>query len=617
MPDEVVRQGSFSGRLDWLPAVVVMLCAQAIASAAAGQHVQAIPEGYEIVQHIIRPGDTLISVTREYLGSSRLWELNYQLNPEKVVLSLQPGERLLVLIDPKKAPLSARVIKRSGTVEAQPNPLRWIGAEDNDLLVEKDAARTRKNSSTQLAFADGTSVVITEDSLVFLRNLGRGLSTVATNRTPQKVELMEGQADLSSLGGTPTPREDIEVVMGTSTLKLPKESPVRTRTALNDGKSKVGLYQGNASFQAASGAVGLATGEGLVASGTEPPQKEKLLLAPSLGDPAERAELLTGSLGSLHWVSPGAGAVSYTVEICNDSSCGSLIDRRTALTGTEAALPTLGAGSYFWRITAASASGLDGYPSTARSFTVIDLPVDNDPPAVALALEAFGVPYQNLPAYGPEIPLDFSVSDVGTGLANSGLMVDGRERAQSGEFSTGRHEIRAFGVDRANQRTESDPVVVFVDADPPTLSITSTGAPEVKPRPNDRPRSQRGLRRAKNKGATFEAASVFAVDETDPLGYSLDSLEWRPLAALELGLLTDSSEVELVLMDGFCLKRSNEGPPSAADAACGRQYLTVRAADEHTGVKILGAIISGDTLTIEATDEVGNSTSFTFALSGK
>ena len=47
-----------------------------------------------------------------------------------------------VLIDPSRVPLAARVAQRSGIVEAQPTPIDWLGALNDDLLLEKDAART-------------------------------------------------------------------------------------------------------------------------------------------------------------------------------------------------------------------------------------------------------------------------------------------------------------------------------------------------------------------------------------------------------------------------------------------------------------------------------------------
>ena len=43
--------------------------------------------------------------------------------------------------------------------------------------------------------------------------------------------------------------------------------------------------------------------------------------------------------------------------------------------------------------------------------------------------------------------------------------------------------------------------------------------------------------------------AVFALNAEEPVGYSLDRIEWRPLAALETGLLTNSSQLQLAVND--------------------------------------------------------------------
>ena len=40
---------------------------------------------------------------------------------------------------------------------------------------------------------------------------------------------------------------------------------------------------------------------------------------------------------------------------------------------------------YFWRVTAVSPSGLDGYPAQARPFTVLEAGRDDTAPAIATA----------------------------------------------------------------------------------------------------------------------------------------------------------------------------------------------------------------------------------------
>lgn len=572
-----------------------------------------IPPGLIVVTHIIRPGDTFMGLTQEYLGTTRHWRAVENLNPDMVERRLTPGNRMQVLIDPSRVPLAARIAQRSGNVEAQPTPNDWLGAQNDDLLLEKDAARTGRRSSAELKLHDGTSVVITEESLVFLRALGRGVSTIASNRKTQQVEVMSGQADLSSLAGSNENREDVEVILGTSTLKLPRETPIRTRAVRVDDTSRIGLYEGEASFEGGGQtAMALSEGEGVVAAAGEEPKKEQLLDMPEMLEPPAGAVLVVGRPAQANWSAPRGNVASYTFEVCRDPACGDLVARTTGLESTSFDLPDLAVGSYFWRVTAASPSGLDGYPSEASPISVVELPPDDIAPEVALDLGSVGVPYSGLPAFGPAVPLQVSMSDEGTGLARSGLLINGEEQPQGTDFETGRQTIAVFAVDEAGNRSESDAIEIFVDADAPSLRVDDREAPDLSPPSVERPRKRRALRKAKKKGAFFPATAVFAIDVSEPLGYSLDGIEWRPLAALELGLLTDSSSIALVLMDGFCMTPvSGSG---SSETTCGRDFFTVRTEDEHTGVKVLSAVLDGSDLTIRSEDEVGNATEVGYRL---
>lgn len=572
-----------------------------------------IPPGLIVVTHIIRPGDTFMGLTEEYLGSTRHWQAVEDLNPAMKERQLVPGERMQVLIDPSRVPLAARVAQRSGNVEAQPTPIDWLGAQNDDLLLEKDAARTGRRSSAELRLHDGTSVVITEESLVFLRALGRGVSTVSSNRKTQQVEVMSGQADLSSLAGTNESREDVEVILGSSVLKLPKESPIRTRAVREQDTAKVGLYQGEASFEGGGPtAMALSEGEGVVAKAGEEPRKEQLLDMPGSLQPPAGAALVAGRPAQASWAAPRGDVASYTFEVCRDQACGDLVARTTGLTGSSFDLPEMAIGNYFWRVTAASPSGLDGYPSDARPISVVDLPPDDIAPEVALELGAVGVPYSGLPAFGPAVPLEVGMSDEGTGLARSGLMLNGEELPQGTDFQTGRQTIAVFAVDEAGNRSETETIEIFVDADAPSLRVEDREAPDLSLPSVERPKKRRAIRKAKKNGVFFPATSVFAIDVTEPLGYSLDGIEWRPLAALELGLLTNSSSVHLVLMDGFCMAPVQGDDTGSAN--CGRDFFTVFTDDEHTGVKVLSAVLEGSELTIRSEDEVGNASELTYRL---
>src|SRR6185369_7065005 len=56
-------------------------------------------------------------------------------------------------------------------------------------------------------------------------------------------------------------------------------------------------------------------------------------------------------------------AAAYVVEICRDPGCGVLVERRIGDAATQWRPDPLPVGELYWRVTARSRSGLDGYPS--------------------------------------------------------------------------------------------------------------------------------------------------------------------------------------------------------------------------------------------------------------
>ena len=171
-----------------------------------------------------------------------------------------------------------------------------------------------------------------------------------------------------------------------------------------------------------------------------------------------------------------------------------------------------------------------------------------------------------------------------------------------------------FAVDRAGQRSQTRAVDIFIDADAPILEVAERAAPILKARTTKRPRRKRALLRAKKKGATFSPNPVFALAFNEPLGFSLDGIEWRPLSAMRTNLLTDSSTLQLAVNDGYCLRADASQEATAANDACGTRYLTLTAADDHTGVKVLSTRIENSTLIIEASDEVGNTSELRYRI---
>src|SRR6185295_12290708 len=141
-------------------------------SLTAGSAVAAEPA---VGWHIVRPGENLHRIAALYLGSMDRWPELARLNPEvQDPNRLEPGQRIRITLPSSSDTQAARVSRLSRKVEAQPTPIPWEDARQDDLLLDRDGLRTFPRSSVEMAFTDGTRLLVTESSLVFLQQTGGG-----------------------------------------------------------------------------------------------------------------------------------------------------------------------------------------------------------------------------------------------------------------------------------------------------------------------------------------------------------------------------------------------------------------------------------------------------------
>lgn len=310
--------------------------------------------------HVVKTGETLQSITAHYLGNSSAWQENWKLNPG---LSnphrLVPGQRIRVIVT-RTLPAQQALIRRvSRRVEKKPEPEPWTTARAGDRLAERGGVHTFAASSAELQFEDDTLLTLTEQSLVFLRS-----SRPATpSRDRSSIEIIDGHADLEKPAKAKR-AHDVEVIVGT-TVATAADPSARARFRSAGKKAQVMSYQGSTAVESAGARVSVKTGMGVsVPDGEKPPEPEKLLPAPNVS-----AVDVSVPRPLLQWPAI-SGAKSYTVEICRDRGCAEIVARDATVAANIAAnawkpADALPAGSLFWRVTARSASGLDGYPGAA------------------------------------------------------------------------------------------------------------------------------------------------------------------------------------------------------------------------------------------------------------
>ncbi len=476
--------------------------------------------------HIVRPGDTLRGISGSYLGTEGRWNDLWGLNPDiEDPNFLLPGQRVRVLVRLADATPAARILSLSGKVENRPAPIDWSDAHRQDLLVERDALRTRGSSSSALQFPDGSNLLVSERSLVYMRRAGRSLRGVEE----RKVEIVEGQADLEALTDNPV-SADIEIVVGGALAKPTTDESgsvqARARKA-EGGGAAVMVFEGASEVEAAGQTVAVERGMGTAVPESGPPAApEKLLEPPVAGSPE----------ASSRWDFPDPlfsweaveGAAAYVVDVCFDPGCRDLVRRGYGIEDLEWRPEPLPVAELFWRVHAVSASGLDGYASPSLGFEILSDRQDREPPHAVGLLEGPSVTARGTPVtkyYAPSASLTISVEDDRTGVAEWWPQVNGRrvdKAALSGGWEDGEQRVEIVARDVAGNEGTEEVARFHVDAEAPVIEWgpgdTELLVPFLGENPVDdrwQRKRRRWLRRAHHKPGPERAAWVLVAWNSD------------------------------------------------------------------------------------------------------
>lgn len=350
-------------------ATILTILGLIVATVAFAQTAPQARPGDTVAWHVVKPGETLSSITQHYLGDSTFWPENHRLNPGvKDPNRLTPGQRVLVITAREIAARRAKVDQLSRKVEKKLQQESWLSAKVGDQLVEREGLRTYESSSAQLGLDDGSRLQMTENSIVFLREYKASLRKVDRSQ----IEVIEGGVDLALTPAKSKTKRDVEILIGDVTARptaTTTTGEARARRDQQTKSAKLMVYAGASEVESAGVKVKVPKGMGTsVAEGAAPSAPEKLLAAPALVAPAAGAE--SRGAAAFSW-SPVAKAQSYIVEVCRDAACAQLAARQTGIEGTATSVASLPSGSLFWRVTARSKAGLDGYPSKTRELAVV------------------------------------------------------------------------------------------------------------------------------------------------------------------------------------------------------------------------------------------------------
>ncbi len=573
--------------------------------------------GQEGSWHVVRPGETLRAIAERYLGSQGEWPRLHALNPSiENPNFIEPGQRLRILETAAVPPRSARLARKARKVEGQMTPFPWSDAEERTLLKAEDGVRTYSESSAELTFDDQTRLILTENSLVYIGGGGRAQRSEVER---EMIEVVRGQADLESRKGS-SRAEGIEIVLGKARAK-PKagnDGSFQTRLRMpEDGRAAFMVYGGESEVTAGGGVVKVEQGMGTtVAEGEPPAPPEKLLPAPRDLAPATGSEQ-PATETAFAW-EPVAGAVAYTLEVCADPACAGLVARHASLQTAGLASPELPIGEHYWRVTAVSPSGLDGYPSKAIRFRTVEELPDREPPVISMRIDGPQITSGETLYTGPGFAIQVAVDDTESGVESWWTWIDGDRRpsgAVAGPWSSGPHTVVVEARDKAGNEARSPPLAFHYDPDPPVLrwglrdgsargssqGVAAAGAGPVAPTQ----RWRRPLRTLTWSSPAGDWRELGSQEWTLGASGGPPALSLRPVRrGMRLSAGRESANESLLISDKRPIWLQ------AADEACGVENLVYRYLEPNpdTPPKADGKLPEEGLLVVEAKDRLGNLT---------
>jgi hypothetical protein len=352
-----------------------------------------------------------------------------------------------------------------------------------------------------------------------------------------------------------------------------------------------------------------------VAEGEPPAPPEALLPAPVSVQPASGSEWPASD--TLFTWQPVPGAVSYTLEVCTDPDCASLVARFSDIAGESQASSELPIARHYWRVTARSPSSLDGYPSPTVQFSTLEQPKDLAPPEIRVEITGRQLRQEETLYTGPGFAVSVQVEDADSGVESWWPIIDGQV-AEVADLSqtwvAGRHRVEIEAVDKAGNSDRSQPISFTFDPDPPVLSwglleglrqgsvqgLIPAGEEPVVPTQ----RWRRPLRTLSWSGPARQwlqlGSQEWSLESSGPPTLNLRPMKRR--MRLSVGRERGSESLLITRKRPLWLR--------AEDAACGVEALRYRYLEPNpdTVPKADGDLPQEGLLIIEAVDRLGNLT---------
>jgi hypothetical protein len=223
-------------------------------------------------RYSVRPGDTLIQFSRQYLINPDDWRELQTLNQIKNPLRLQAGKQIRVPLRlVKQQPATAEIMFIAGTVQVKSADAQPQSATLNQQLNVGAELTTGDNSRVDVKFADGSIVSLDANSILKLDTLSMysGGGMVDT-----KLRLQQGNVDVEA---NPKHEQGHQMQIITPSAVAAVRG-TKFRVSADGNVVRQATLEGKVGLSTSGDEVAVSKGYGTAAKGNEPPLKPVLLL---------------------------------------------------------------------------------------------------------------------------------------------------------------------------------------------------------------------------------------------------------------------------------------------------------------------------------------------------
>ncbi|MGH8666807.1 MAG: FecR domain-containing protein [Burkholderiales bacterium] len=334
------RPGRCRGRHRFRPAALVLIVGMFFAHLGAAA---------DVLPYTIRPGDTLISIAREYLVEPQRWPELKRLNRIRNEHRLVPGSTLRIpLALLRQSPTQAVVLQVGGEVT-----VGGRAPQVGDVLVDGATIRTGDQGSIALRLHDGAIVSVQPRTQAHVQQLRVYDKTGAADSV---LRVEQGRIESSVPEQTrPGARFEIRTPRAAAAVR-----GTQYRVADTQGNSLAEVLEGSVDIAGASGALRVETGFGVrVGPEGRPGQPVALLPAPVT---AQLPRLQERPVVRFR-VPPVAGADRYRAQVSDEPAFRTV--RQDGVFATpDLRFTGLPDGDYVLRVRAIDGLGLEGVDAT-------------------------------------------------------------------------------------------------------------------------------------------------------------------------------------------------------------------------------------------------------------